>query len=161
MVGGRFEIGPTSPRTWVIGYRSPRFQWNFRTTDLDCVTSIVNYSQRSLTLTAESRCGMWPIIEYDVSKLMVHCMYVCMYVCTTGRHRLEVTIKSPEGSFGPPIYVPTHSGFSCIPGCRESFTATANVKAYDTSSAKIVLSEEYEIELAALEFGGNLQRGHI
>jgi hypothetical protein len=34
MVGGKFEIGPMAPTTWVIGYRSPRFNWDFRTTDL-------------------------------------------------------------------------------------------------------------------------------
>ena len=83
-------------------------------------------------------------------------MYI--HLSHTGRHRLEIKVTAPEGSFGSPIYVPTESGFSCIPGCRESFTATAVIKAYDSTSAQIILTEEHEIELAALEFGGALQK---
>ena len=77
----------------------------------------------------------------------------------TGKHRLEVNVTAPESSFGSPIYVPTPSGFSCLPGCRESFTARARIKAVDESTApEIALTEEHEVELAALEFGGDLQR---
>ncbi len=57
MVGGKFEIGPAAPTTWVIGYRSPRFQWNLRTTELDVIKADVDYSTRSLYLVARSRCG--------------------------------------------------------------------------------------------------------
>lgn len=132
MVGGKFEIGPSAPTSWVIGYRSPRFHWNFRTTDLDIVTANMSYSTRTLTLRARSRCG---------------------------RHSLEVEVVAPEGSFGSPIYVPTPAGFSCLPGCRESFSATARIRAVDkTTSPAIVLTEEHEIPLAALECGGDLQR---
>lgn len=57
MVGGKFEIGPVAPTTWVIGYRSPRFHWDMRTTELDVVQADVDYSARSLRLVARSRCG--------------------------------------------------------------------------------------------------------
>jgi hypothetical protein len=69
-----------------------------------------------------------------------------------------VEVCAPEGSFGSPIYVPTPTGFSNIPGCRESFTAKAFIRAYDTSSPRMKVTEEHEIELAALEFGGDMQR---
>jgi len=69
---------------------------------------------------------------------------------------------APAGSFGSPIYVPTPGGFSCLPGCRESFTATAHIKAVDGGGEgggkRIVLEETYEVPLAALELGGDLQR---
>jgi hypothetical protein len=54
IVGGKFQIGCVTPTSWVIGYRSPRFNWNFRTTDLDDVTADVDYTRRRLKLTAVS-----------------------------------------------------------------------------------------------------------
>lgn len=172
MVGGKFEIGPAAPTTWVIGYRSPRFHWNMRTTDLDVVQADVDYSARSLRLVARSRCGAcidvgggWSVggdLEKKVrARILTH-------TCTPqppgrkpqiGKHRLEVNVTAPESSFGSPIYVPTPTGFSCLPGCRESFTARARIKAVDASTApEIALTEEHDVELAALEFGGDLQR---
>lgn len=135
MVGGKFEIGPTAPTTWIVAFRSPRFEWTFRTTDLDKITARLDYSTRTLRLEARSRCG---------------------------RRRIEVMMVAPPGSFGPPLYVPTRRGFSCLPGCRESFTATAHIKAVDEGGRgggrRIVLEEVCEVPLAALELGGALQR---
>ncbi len=79
-----------------------------------------------------------------------------------GRRRMEVVMVAPPGSFGPPLYVPTPGGFSRLPGCRESFTATAHINAVDEgghgAGKRIVLEETYEVPLAALELGGDLQR---
>ena len=131
LTGGKFEIGCFQPTSWVIGYRSPRFDWNFRTTDVDVVKANVDYTARTLKLEAVSR---------------------------SGTRKLEIEITAPEGSFGSPIYVPTPSGFSCIPGCRESFIATARIVAVDLATDRMHIREEHEIELCALEFGGIMQR---
>jgi len=131
LTGGKFEIGLLQPTSWVIGYRSPRFDWNFRTTDFDVVKAHVDYTSRKLELEAVSR---------------------------NGNRRLWITMEAPEGSFGSPIYVPTPRGFSCIPGCRESFVATAKIVAEDVSTTRMKIREEHTIELSALEFGGMMQR---
>lgn len=134
MVGGKFEIGPSAPTTWILTLRSPRFNWVFRTTDLDEVNAHLQYTTGTLQVQARSRCG---------------------------RRRLTVSLCAPVGSFGAPIYVPTAQGFSCQPGCRESFTGKAIIRAVDEGEGgggRIVREETHEVPLAALELGGEMQR---
>ncbi len=70
-----------------------------------------------------------------------------------------IDIFAPPGSFGPPIYVPTPAGFSNCPGCSESFTARARIRAIQGGEKdKLRIVEEHWLDLCALEFGGNMRR---
>lgn len=41
---------------------------------------------------------------------------------------------------------------------RDSFVSRAKIRAVDLSTDRMRIVEEHDIELAALEFGGNMQR---
>ncbi|CAM9652250.1 unnamed protein product [Chrysoparadoxa australica] len=132
--GGKFVIGPIVTNTWLIGYRSDKIQWDFRTTDGDSIQrSCVSYDDGHVSLVATSR---------DGSRIM------------------EVEVKAPKASFGEPIYVPSISGWTNEPGCVESHTATATFRCYSKRLGRgkgiVHLIEEVVMPLAILEFGGDM-----
>ncbi|CAM9395735.1 unnamed protein product [Scytosiphon promiscuus] len=139
LTGGRFVIGPITTTSFVVAFRSERYDWNFRTTDLDSIVVTASRKKNRLTLVAKS----WG--DSRVLKADIHV----------------------KGSFGSAIYVPTPEGFSNTPGCVESYAATARFRLYtkgdkvegDGLTRPLVLREEVEIKasLAALEFGGEYQ----
>ena len=152
LTGGRFVIGPLTTDSYVIGLRalnggahSPNnaFSWDFRTTDLDRVREVRAPCEGVLLVNATSR---------------------------DGRRRLELVLAAPMSSFGKRIPVPTAThGFSSEHGCRESYTATAHIAAYDMVPVTSRRTESIwpraqrvptlrlrmQVPLAALEFGGS------
>jgi hypothetical protein len=148
LTGGRFIIGPLTTHSYVIGLRATRppmgpgaadedgtegLQWNFRTTDLDRVIEARHPCDGALLLNATSRSGL---------------------------RRLEVQLRAPPHTFGERIMVPTNAGrFSDVPGCRESYAATAHVSAWARNSrwGDFTLAMQATIPLAVLEFGGDFQ----
>lgn len=184
-VGGLFQIGLLTTRTWIIAFRQPAaaaagghgaeqraeqgagemgqpareagqaiggpstpgLAWDFRTTDGDTVAEQRSSCDGRLSLDAISR---------------------------DGRRRLVVTVGAPRAQFGPPIYVPTATGFSNAPGCTEAHGATVRVHAYTRSlrpagslrrksagrnttaagSEGWVPAGSHTLRLGALEFGG-------
>ena len=129
LTGGRFVIGPVTTNTYVIALRTPAFQWDFRTTDLDRVAEARRPCDGVLRLNATSR---------------------------NGRRRLELVLRAPPNSFGERIMVPTAAdGFSDNPGCRESHVATADLVAWDAAAGQALLRKR--VGLAVLEFGGTFQ----
>ena len=130
LVGGLFVIGGIQPINWVIYVRSGSERWEFRTTG----GSQIKYRVSSSTGTVE------------------------VNATTPFRNqRLHMKIYSKHSSpadFSPAIYIPTANGFSNQPGCRETYTATAEATLYD-SQDKIV--KKIRFDLSALEFGGSFQ----
>lgn len=51
---GRFVIGPITTTSFVVAFRSERYDWNFRTTDLDKIVVTVSRKNNRLTLVAKS-----------------------------------------------------------------------------------------------------------
>jgi hypothetical protein len=70
-------------------------------------------------------------------------------------YQQQIDIAAPVDSFGTPIFVPTHNGWSFTPGCIESYSATAIIKVYETNVNGTL--DECTMPLAALEFGGEYQ----
>ena len=81
--------------------------------------------------------------------------------------KVELIIKGPSNwwvSDALPIHIPTVSGFSKEPGCKETYSATARLRCYRQVNARkdvvSILRPEYELEeelefpMTALEFGG-------
>jgi hypothetical protein len=132
LTGGKFVIGPVVTSSWVLGYRSSQLDWNFRTTDFDRVVASANCDDGRLSLRCTSRCG---------------------------RRLMTIDIQAPQGSFGEPIYCPTQVGWSNLPGCIESYTATARLRCFRRTGWRLrkKLVEDVQVPLAALEFGGDFQ----
>ncbi|CAM9902697.1 unnamed protein product [Laminaria digitata] len=138
LTGGRFVIGPVTTNSFVMAFRSKEHSWNFRSTDLDRIAVKASRAENRLKLVARS----WG-----------------------GNRVLKADIHAPAASFGSAIYVPTPEGFSDAPGCVESYAATATFRLYtkgdkadgDGVTRPLVLREEVEFKLAALEFGGDFQ----
>ena len=79
-----------------------------------------------------------------------------------GKSKVNLVIRSQSTvseSFGTPIYIPTANGFSNTPGCRETYTATANAICYEYNNEikDFVMSESITFPMTALEFGGCFQ----
>lgn len=51
---GRFVIGPVTTTSFILAIRSKRYNWNFRTTDLDRIVVTVSRKKNRLTLVAKS-----------------------------------------------------------------------------------------------------------
>jgi hypothetical protein len=136
LTGGRFEIGPLSPLNFILFVRSDGGRTRiFRTTDLDKVEYDLDGVSGTVRLTATSVFGQ--------SKAV-----------------LTITPKGPfESAFGKPIHIPTPAGFSDTPGCRETYTATADIACfdYDVEAGEYRPAEAVRFPLTALEFGGNFQ----
>lgn len=134
-VGGLFKPFKNG-YTWLVSYRSPEFDVDFRSTDLLKRPKVVGCDIRkaSVRLDLETR---------QKGK----------------RYRLEIlATASPDSFFDDRLYVPTEAGsFSNDPGSAETFDAIAYVRAYrGTKKDKLELVSEAVIPAAALELGGNL-----
>ncbi|KAG5188586.1 hypothetical protein JKP88DRAFT_304593, partial [Tribonema minus] len=133
LTGGQFRIGPLTSQAWVIALRWGDEEWNFRTTDLDEVTTLqLSRKARAIRLRALSRCKTRLLEVRDV-------------------------LVAPEHSFGKPIAVPTHKGWSTSPGCVESYNAAASFRCYHKEHGQWQLILEKQVPLAAMEFGGAYQ----
>ena len=163
VTGGLFVVGPLTTLTYIIGLRVPGrtsgrggyqaesrkigeggaasgagsahggLAWDFRTTDLDRMRAVRRPCDGTLSLNATSR---------------------------DGRRQLIVLLAAPPDTFGEPMPIPTHGGFSSQPGCRESYAATAHVVALRRASRASRRWEQalrLTVPLAALEFGGSWQ----
>ena len=49
---------------------------------------------------------------------------------------LEGSRRPVADAFGPPIYIPTATGFQNLPGCRETYGAVATVKYFSNGLRK-------------------------
>ena len=136
LTGGKFEIGFLSPLNFIlfvrIGEKKP---YVFRTTDLD-----------SMEYDLDGHTGVVKITAQSLSK----------------SSQVEITIQpfhTFEKSFGKHIFIPTPKGFSNTPGCRETYSATANVvcSEWDHTLNQYVMTESISFPLTALEFGGAFQ----
>jgi hypothetical protein len=134
LIGGRFVIGAIAPVNWVIFIRTEYCRYIFRTTDLDSISYEISPRLGSVKLSA---------------------------VTFSGRTKLHLSIQSAPlagRTYGPAIYIPTPHGFSNIPGCKETYTATAHAEVFSSS-----VDGEWEsvhnvtYPLTALEFGGMFQ----
>ena len=117
-------MGPATTRTWLCRYEVQGDVWAFRTTD------------PRTSAREESVFGRLDLVLRR----------------TVRGQRLALKIKatSPTDAFSPPLYVPTRTGFSEVPGSRESFAASVHVTA--VVDDRIV--DERTFEGACLEFGG-------
>jgi len=100
LTGGAFVIAGISTHTYVVAFRAPGREWNFRTTDLDIISPHANACNATLELIAET-----PL----------------------SHRRISLSILAPQDSFSDPLFFPTATGFSDKPGCVESYSATATV----------------------------------
>jgi len=135
LTGGRFVIGGVAVPTYIVALRAPSagLQWSFRTTDLDQIVGHRQPCAGKLEVNATSR---------------------------GGSRRLGISLSAPPRSFGRRIPVPTTAGFSDRPGCRESYTATAEIRAFarpDRWHAWGQPRMQFLMPLAVLEFGGTFQ----
>ena len=140
LIMGKFKIGIVSPLSTVLYVRSAKRTRIFRSTDLDKIkVQRIDHSRGEVALTAVSL--------RDGSKV-------------------EVVIKGTSAWWvadALPIHIPTATGFSKEPGCRETYSATAKVRCFRQVNARrdvvSILRPEYELEeelefpLTALEFG--------
>jgi hypothetical protein len=121
-----------------VAYRSEKFEWNFRPTELDYVNADFDACSATLNLTA--------ISLFKDKKLTM--------VVTIPNH------SQKKSAFSDRLFFPTVDGFSDDPGCVESYLAVAEVRAYVLSKNSSFFNKEYElaeytlIDGAALEFGG-------
>lgn len=129
LAGGAFTIAGITARQFTLAYRSRRFQWDFRSIDLDRFSAAVDACASLLRLTAKTPFG--------------------------GRH-LELEVAAAHGTFSDPLYFPTPSGWSKDPGSVESYNATASIKLFDGQGN---LLERSDIFQTALEFGGSYRCG--
>ena len=136
MIGGKFVIGALSPINWVIYLRTKSGRYIFRTTDLCSIQYSISPGDGRVSVTGTS---------FD------------------GRYKIELRLESSRlERYGPPIYIPTPSGFQNNPGCREIYTATVHAKIFECGmdSSRWELRHELQFEQAALEFGGQFQLVH-
>ena len=136
LTGGKFEIGFLSPLNFILFVRiGEQKRYVFRTTDLD-----------TMEYDLDGHTGVVKITAQSLSK----------------SSQVEITIQpfnTFEKSFGKHIFIPTPKGFSNTPGCRETYSATANVVCYewDHTLKQYVVTEKISFPLTALEFGGAFQ----
>ena len=135
LTGGRFEIGFLSPLNFILFLRIKGKVRIFRTTDLDSVEYDLDGITGTIKISAQS---------------------------VFGQSRVELSIRPQttfERSFGRPIYIPTPQGFTDKPGCRETYTAMADVicSEFDRESGTYKQSDTIAFPLTALEFGGSFQ----
>ena len=135
---GRFVIGGISPTNWVVFVRAGANRWCFRTTDFDTFRTNVDPLNGLVEVNATS-----------VTKKL--------------RLQLRIQAKGTLAGFSPPLYIPTPTGFSNYPGCRETYTATAHIVVEDryveekNGTIIFVPKCSLNVPLSALEFGGSFQ----
>lgn len=148
LVLGKFNVLGITPTNCILYIRrkgNNRGSVVFRTTDLDQVNYDVDATNGCIQLNATS---------------------------LVRGTRVEVSIQ-PIGStisqsFRALVHVPTADGFSNTPGCRETYTAVATIRLYDSRSINrrkrsmmnstdtaVANMEEYVFPLTALEYGGS------
>lgn len=125
LTGGAFTVAGVTIEQFLLGYRSPHRQWDFRGIDLDPIDVKMDGCAGTLKLSARA---------------------------LTGGRRVEVEAAAPAGSFCEPLFFPTATGWSNKPGSVESYTSTATIRLFEGSSKEPV--EEVELRQVALEFGG-------
>lgn len=149
LVLGKFNVLGITPTNCILYIRrkgNNRGSVVFRTTDLDQV-------------------------QYDVDGIN-GCIQLNSTSLVRGM-RVEVSIQpigsSISQSFRALVHVPTAHGFSNTPGCRETYTAVATIRLYDSPSIDrskrsmmmnntdtvVAHMEEYVFPLTALEYGGS------
>ena len=148
LVMGKFKIGVVAPLSTVLYVRSAKHTRIFRSTDLDKIkVERIDHSCGEVALTAVS--------PRDGSKV-------------------EVIIKGSSSwwvSDALPIHIPTATGFSRDPGCKETYSATAKIRCYRQVNARrdvvSILRPEYELEeelefpMTALEFGAGFLESRV
>jgi hypothetical protein len=132
IVAGKFTIGPISPLNFIIYFRKNDKIWNFGSTQLDYVSYDIDSSNGIVKIVALS-----PTRDRKV--------------------KVEISITKPFGkAFGKAVHIPTPTGFSNTPGCRESYSAKAVVYCYERSNDNKFVEVEHQIfPLSCLEFGGS------
>ncbi|KAG0603364.1 hypothetical protein M758_10G087700 [Ceratodon purpureus] len=122
----------STPYIFVLGYRSPKLQLDFRTNDLGIVFKDINLAAR------ESRFSVTAVGP---------------------SHTVEIMAYAPYETFSDPVLAPV-TKTDWEPACRESYVATAEVKVYEHLAWGIPgtekLVETQKFEFAALEFGEDL-----
>jgi hypothetical protein len=122
----------SSPYLFVLGYRSPKVQLDFRTNDIGIVFKDKDAKPResSFSITAVGP-----------------------------SHTIELRTSAPFDTFSDAVLAPM-TKVDWEPACRESFVATAEVKVYEHVAWGIPgtsnLVETQNFEFAALEFGEDL-----
>jgi hypothetical protein len=100
-------------------------------------------------------------IRYDLDGIVGFVNITAYSLCGKSRVNIIITPKTSiaGGSFGPPLYIPTATGFTNHPGCIETYTAVANIisSEYDYQTQSYVESDRIEFPSTALEFGGSFQ----
>lgn len=134
-VGGKFVISMIKPLTFTIYFRSQNYGTHvFRTTDLDKMEYLIDGRQGRVKITTTSLSGAYKLdIDVDAGSL---------------------------DKFGEAVYIPTREGFTNTPGCRETYTANANIKLFqfDKLKQEYHMLEELNIPQTALEFGALFQK---
>ena len=132
LVSGRFSIGGLSPVNTILYIRLGKETFVFRTTDLDRIKiRTLDSTSGKISLTAES---------------------------LARSHRIDLDIVGPKGWIANaiPVHIPTKSGFSNEPGCRETYVATAKITLWRQVNPLVkryTKKGEYELPKTALEFG--------
>lgn len=131
LVLGKFAIAGIAPTNCIFYLRRRSGDITvFRTTDLDIVRHEVRAEDGQLQLNATS-------------------------LLKNTRVEMTITPQSTEadGKFGITVHVPTATGFANNPGCKETYTAVANVRVFRSALSNTV-AEEYTFPVTALEYGG-------
>lgn len=124
LVGGKFAVGPISPLSFVLCVRRKNGEsLVFRSIDMDTPDFDLDGVNRTVVLQFKS------FLKGASAAL---------------------SIESSRENFHS-VFVPTRTGFSATPGCKETYKARAKLR--------LVLprqeNEVYEFPLTALEFGGS------
>ena len=145
LTGGKFEIGLFAPITFILFVRIGEITKIFRTTGLDKISYDVDGVSGHVKLTAYS------LSKIDKIELIITTHHI-------EENSMEGNLRK-EGSFGHPLYIPTADGFKNIPGCIETYTASANLTLYqfDRKISSYIETNKIQFPLTALEFGGTFQ----
>lgn len=138
LIAGMFDIGTFSPLNVVLYLRTPKRTLIFRTTDFASVAlGRLDFQAGVVSLTAS-------------------------HIGNPVRVRVDIQSGGPQ-SFGPSVYIPTATGFSNSPGCRETYTAVATVTCseFDSQLKRYVITETLVFPLTALEFGASFLTKNI
>ncbi|KAG0610707.1 hypothetical protein M758_7G085500 [Ceratodon purpureus] len=122
----------SSPYIFVLGYRSPKLQLDFRTNDMGIVFKNINFSP----------------------------LESCFSITAVGpSHTIELKAYAPYDTFSDPVLAPVTKR-EWKPACRESYLATVEMKVYEHLAWGIPgtenLVETQVLKSAALEFGEDL-----
>lgn len=122
----------SSPYIFVMGYRSPKLQLDFRTNDLGIVFKDRHFAP----------------------------LESCFSLTAVGpSHTVEIKAYAPFDTFSQPVLAPV-TKLDWKPACRESYLATVEIQVYEHLAWGIPSTENpvetRKLEFAALEFGEDL-----